>query len=118
MLENPANYDLLSSYIIMERIFPPIIESLTVINGKHEKGNCTTEVGIFSSVLVRNDRLHSSNQEILVNETIGHLIRTKSESVNEAGVMSGKAAVDTLVIVDELKPVESSQTHFKPLYDI
>jgi len=53
-----------------------------------------------------------------VNETIGHLIRTKSESVNEAGVMSGKAAVDTLVIVDELKPVESSQTHFKPLYDI
>ena len=63
---------------------------------------CKSEGGWFSNILVKNDRSDRTNQQILVNDTIGTLMRTKHILENEGGLMSGTAVIDDFCVVDEL----------------
>ena len=81
-----------------------------------------SEVGFFSNIIVRNNRADPSQQEVLVNETFGTLVRTKGSHCNEGGVAAGYAVIDHLRVVEELKPAGADQdpraTRVLPLYDI
>jgi len=59
---------------------------------------CISELGIFSSIFVKNDST-TNTQEVLRNQTIGTLMRTKGSHDNEGGVNAGYAVIDSLFIV-------------------
>ena len=61
MLEDPEEVDKMRSYLLMERIFPPQIEAQIVREGNHMTITSMSEVGLYSSLFVRNDRLHRAN---------------------------------------------------------
>jgi hypothetical protein len=60
-----------------------------------KKRNCTTSTLelIFLSFFSDSDR-------ILVNEQVGHMLRTKVSSANEGGVAAGFGALDSVYLVD------------------
>ncbi len=57
-----------------------------------EKKELISELGIFGVVISRGETL-------LKNMTGGYLVRTKSKDVNEGGVATGYAALDSLYLV-------------------
>ena len=48
--------DELRSYLIMERIRPPIIENNMLINGQVQKVDSLSEFGFYSAVFTQNKR--------------------------------------------------------------
>jgi hypothetical protein len=67
-------------------------------NGETKILDCISELGIFSSIFVKNDS-ESHTQQVLRNQTLGSLMRTKSSHDNEGGVNAGYAVIDSLFIV-------------------
>ena len=47
-----------------------------------------------------------------MNEFVGDMVRTKSSSENEGGILGGAAVIDSPAFVQELKPVGESKTEF------
>jgi len=101
----------------MERINPPKIETQMVKQGEHIVLKGMSEFGFFSTLFCRNNRADRTKQEIMVNETIGTLIRTKGAHENEGGVTAGFAVIDNPVVVPALKPDGESKIEFLPLYN-
>lgn len=107
-LVDPLRREELRTYILMERIYPPQIQAHHFREGKYLSAVSMSEIGFYSTIFARNDRNKRDNQEILVNETFGTLLRTKGSHSNEGGVNSGFSVIDKPFIVAELKPVEGS----------
>lgn len=77
------------------RIIKPFVSQNYVIKTNktaYEKENLISELGIFGVVI-------SKGAELLSSETGGYLIRTKPLHVNEGGVATGYAALDSLYLV-------------------
>ena len=94
----------LSTYLIMERINPPMIPALMLRNGEVSKHSTLSEFGFFSAVFTRNtsDRggeSASDARESLQNKVIGTLMRTKASHHNEGGVNAGFSVIDSPFVV-------------------
>lgn len=103
-LTDPLRREELRTYILMERIFPPQMLAHHFREGKHLRATSMSEIGFYSTIFARNDRKNRDNQQILVNETFGTLLRTKGSHSNEGGVNSGFSVIDKPFVVEELKP--------------
>lgn len=83
-----------NAYILMEMICPPISTNYMVRPGQDvRKVECVSELGIFGSVI-------GTATEILSNNYVGHMLRTKLSHVNEGGVAAGLGALDSVFLVD------------------
>ena len=98
---------ILSTYLIMERIHPPMIDTLMLRNGEVTKHRSLSEFGFFSAVFTRNAPVDQTPQkETIANEILGTLMRTKASHHNEGGVNAGFSVIDTPFVV----PAESFKT--------
>jgi glutathione synthetase len=77
-----------NAYILMQRLNPFTFETELVGNLEITNATCSTELGIYSVWI-------SNGDTVIVNETIGHNLRTKMTSVNEGGVCAGFAYLDS-----------------------
>ncbi|RNA00504.1 glutathione synthetase-like isoform X2 [Brachionus plicatilis] len=102
IMEDRYNKDF---YIVMEYL-RPLISHNYIISSKYqqklyetgkqgtlEKKKITNELGVYG-VLVKN------GDEIVMNETCGYCLRSKLAEDNEAGVMCGSGALDSVYLVD------------------
>lgn len=76
-------------YLIMKRIKPIGHDSILLRDGKITKGKVINELGIFGYIL-------SNKNEIIKNEYIGYLLRTKLENVEDGSVLSGIFHLDSI----------------------
>ena len=77
------------AYILMEKIKAKTHEAILVVNGKVEKHTSVSEIGRFGICFADNGVVQS-------NEDVGYLVRTKAKNVNEGGVCSGFACLNSL----------------------
>ena len=81
------------AYIMMEKIQALPHSSLQIVNGQAETLNCVSEIGRFGVCF-------AENGEIKNNLDAGYLVRTKARNVNEGGVCSGFACLNTITGFD------------------
>lgn len=72
----------------MQRIKPATNTSVLVRKGKHGTEETLSELGVYGVYLQVKD-------EVVINECVGHLLRTKTASSNEGGVAAGFAVLDS-----------------------
>lgn len=82
-----------STYILMDKIIPPSINTISLRNGKCHSSSSVSELGIFGIYLIQ------GNKEI-INRSAGHLLRTKATSIKEGGVATGFSVLDSPLLVD------------------
>ena len=73
----------------MEKIKAKTHQAILVVNGKVETLNSVSEIGRFGICFADNGVVQS-------NEDVGYLVRTKAKNVNEGGVCSGFACLNSL----------------------
>ncbi|GJQ10546.1 hypothetical protein GpartN1_g2831.t1 [Galdieria partita] len=83
-----ASKEELSAYILMKLLRPKEYPNYLVRNGVALFGNCISELGIFGVFL-------SSGDELLFNQPMGHLLRTKWTQQEDGGVAAGNAFLDS-----------------------
>ena len=83
----------LASYILMQRIRPPMHESVLVRHGEAVTEECVTELGVYGAFVQQGDKVE-------VNECCGHLLRTKAVTSDEGGVAAGFAVIDSPYLAD------------------
>jgi glutathione synthase len=93
------------SLLLMEKIRPPIVPAYSVRDGKLNAFDCVCELGLFSSLFTRYVDEGEAKNEVLHEELLGLLFRTKGVHFNEGGISSGAAVLDYpfLVPVDVLR---------------
>jgi glutathione synthase len=81
-------------WVLMELIQPPSNAKNTILtsNGEAVSGNVVGELGIFGSILWKNDG------QILHNTEGGWLMRTKMRESNEGGVHAGFSGLDSILL--------------------
>jgi glutathione synthase len=88
------------AYILMEMIETPTQSNVIHRNGVTKRGNVICELGIYGACLW--DQANGGKEiEILYNEEVGHLLRTKGSDSQEGGVAAGFGALDSLYLVDD-----------------
>ncbi|XP_012281091.1 glutathione synthetase isoform X2 [Orussus abietinus] len=83
-------------WILMDRFYPPSFNNCLIRAGHSEEPKfekCVTELGIYGVVIGNKD-------EIKVNNQVGHVLRTKSVTANEGGIVMGTGALDSPHLVD------------------
>ncbi|XP_053309196.1 glutathione synthetase [Spea bombifrons] len=82
-----------TSYILMDKIKPqPVKNCLLKANGRLQVSECISELGMFG-VYVRHGK------ETVLNEGVGHLLRTKATEHADGGVAAGVAVLDNPYLV-------------------
>ncbi|GAA5986277.1 hypothetical protein JCM11641_004876 [Rhodosporidiobolus odoratus] len=84
-------------YILMSLIEPPKGREQIMVRageGRGEKKEVVSEVGIYGVVLVNEE-----SGRVEVNETAGHLLRTKSVESDEGGIAAGFSILDSPLLV-------------------
>ena len=82
----------------MERISPPISKSYMIRPGGKmppEIVEMVSELGIFGAII-------GSEDNIMYNRQVGHMLRTKLSSADEGGVAAGLGALDSLYLTNDL----------------
>ena len=88
--------DTLKSHILMERINPVSSPNHLLMSGKiTPQVQVIPEIGFFHAFLGTAD-----DDQILLNEALGYLVRTKPMDVEDGGVAAGRAALDSLYLFD------------------
>jgi len=87
LLMNMTDNDV-KEYIIMKRIQPKAEDSIIIRDGNVEIGKCISELGIYGAYL-------GDGKQTLLNKCCGYLLRSKGESVEDGGVASGIASMDS-----------------------
>lgn len=85
-----------SSFIVMDRIFPPISRSYMLRPGNPnppEIVDMVSELGIFGAII-------GCKHKIVYNRQVGHMLRTKLANANEGGVAAGSGALDSPFLFD------------------
>eukprot|EP00927_Polykrikos_kofoidii_P051298 TRINITY_DN45093_c0_g1_i1.p1 TRINITY_DN45093_c0_g1~~TRINITY_DN45093_c0_g1_i1.p1 ORF type:complete len:614 (-),score=105.87 TRINITY_DN45093_c0_g1_i1:47-1822(-) len=82
----------LAEFILMERVFPPATPSVVfrAEAGKRAEvvvRSSVAEFGVFGVFLADGDK-------VLLNEAVGHLLRSKAQDTSQGGVFVGNAVVD------------------------
>uniref|UniRef100_A0A8C5PRB4 Glutathione synthetase n=1 Tax=Leptobrachium leishanense TaxID=445787 RepID=A0A8C5PRB4_9ANUR len=82
-----------TSYILMDKIKPqPVKNCLLRAAGQTRLSQCISELGVFG-VYVRH------GDEMVLNERVGHLLRTKAIEHEDGGVAAGVAVLDNPYLV-------------------
>lgn len=77
----------------MRMVQPYLNQNYTIKSGKPVvKEELISELGIFGYYI-------ASGESLVANETTGYLLRSKSFGVNEGGVASGYAVLDSIYFV-------------------
>eukprot|EP00566_Odontella_aurita_P013126 CAMPEP_0113561892 /NCGR_PEP_ID=MMETSP0015_2-20120614/20225_1 /TAXON_ID=2838 /ORGANISM="Odontella" /LENGTH=458 /DNA_ID=CAMNT_0000463731 /DNA_START=401 /DNA_END=1777 /DNA_ORIENTATION=+ /assembly_acc=CAM_ASM_000160 len=81
------------AFILMQRIMPPAFSGKLVRGGRIlYDGDCVCEFGVFGISLRRYDNQEDdSGDNTLMDEVVGHILRTKSVDTDEGGVAAGYA---------------------------
>jgi len=90
----------LSGHVLMQRIQAPARNAYLVREGKVVMGPAVSELGIFSTFL-GDTSVSGGKGGVQVNEYAGFNVRTKLATVNEGGVATGFAVLDSPMLVDE-----------------
>ena len=91
--------DALRTYLIMERINPPMIPAVMMRNGETKFVNSLSEFGIYSCIFIDTHNNKSALAGIPSSRNLGTLMRTKASHVNEGGVNAGFAVIDSPYVV-------------------
>jgi len=89
--ELKGGVDTRSAFILMQKIKTTPNPGVLMREGKVEVSDCFNELGIYSSFL-------GDGHKVYLNESCGHLLRTKKEGVNEGGVASGFSVLDSPIL--------------------
>lgn len=95
-----------ASYILMEKIRPPVQEMVIVRKGEATRCECVSEYGFFSTFLGDGEKIH-------LNEHAGHLVRSKAENILEGGVATGYAVLSS----PELTPGPLQDRYFRAILE-
>jgi len=83
-------------YIVMQKIQPPSTSGVLIRRGEIAyEGDVVCELGVFGISL----RDYSSSKNILMDEVVGHILRTKSVKTDEGGVAAGYAFLSSPKLV-------------------
>ena len=94
-----ASNDDIYKYIAMEKIHTLSDDNILIQYPNIIKATKTvSELGIYSSILETRSNPNTTSKVIL-NNTFGHLLRTKELGINEGGVASKYAVLDTPVLL-------------------
>lgn len=88
-------------YILMDLIEPPTGATSTMVRAGEAHGtsaDVVSELGIYGVMLFKAQD-GARGAEVLVNETVGHLVRTKSRASDEGGVAVGFSVIDSPCLV-------------------
>lgn len=80
----------MDSYILMQRIFPPIHSDCTLV--RNEQGalfDTVSELGVFTAFL------SDGHGSAICNKFAGFILRTKPADADEGGVAAGFAVLDS-----------------------
>lgn len=81
------------AYILMDKIHPaPVQNILLRRDGPLEVTSCLSELGAFGAYVRR-------GKDMVMNECVGHLLRTKSSEHADGGVAAGVAVLDNPLLV-------------------
>lgn len=96
-LQENKDSDERSAYIIMDRIFPYIQKNYLVKRGEELLlRNVVNEIGIYGVFV-------GTQTDVIMNEEVGHLVRTKNEDANEGGIVVGFSVLDTPYLVSSIE---------------
>ncbi|KAG7203774.1 hypothetical protein KM043_013796 [Ampulex compressa] len=90
-----------TAWILMDRLYPPTqknyiihagTESLSKETGAYQLSDVITELGIYGVIIGDQDN-------IILNEEVGHILRTKPSTENEGGIAAGIGALDSPYLI-------------------
>ncbi|CAG5958732.1 unnamed protein product [Menidia menidia] len=82
-----------TAYILMDKINPvPVQNYLLRRDAPLRMSSCLSELGVFGAYVKRGG-------DVLMNECVGHLLRTKSSEHSDGGVAAGVAVLDNPLLV-------------------
>lgn len=82
----------------MQRIFPRVQQTAFVRQGACVLGPSISELGIFSALLSRRGE-NNADDDVLLDEYCGYLLRAKVEGVDEGGIATGFAVAGSVYLV-------------------
>jgi glutathione synthetase len=80
------------AYILMDLVSPPSFQNIIVRKGVYHEGPVISELGIYGVFVADGSIVH-------MNETCGHLLRTKSITSHEGGVAAGYGGLDSPLLI-------------------
>lgn len=86
------------AFILMDRIYPPLQKNYLIrsveepLKDDFDLSEVITELGIYGVII-------GDNSNIILNEQVGHILRTKSSSEDEGGIVAGIGALDSLYLI-------------------
>lgn len=108
LLESTSDADL-AAFVLMQRIMPHDSPTWLMRNGEVIKGDATQELGMYSVALAVPEELRAAGVSDAglgwqpecsgLGVHVGHLLRTKFVGVDEGGVASGYACLDSPYLV-------------------
>jgi len=87
-------------YILMDLILPPQGKEAVMVRGgagEGVRGEVVSELGVYGVALFGTS--DDGGAEVLANETVGHLLRTKGVESDEGGVAVGYSVIDGVLLV-------------------
>jgi glutathione synthetase len=85
--------EVLNSHILMERLRPDVSPAIFVRSGAVSRVNAVSELGIYGVYL--GDGISPP----ILNQSAGHLLRTKTLGVDEGGIAAGFAVLDSPLLI-------------------
>lgn len=93
-LQGEASRSTRAGHILMELIDSPVEECTLLRDGHAWSGPSISELGLYGVILYS-----APDQQIVLNQAAGYLVRTKPASVREGGVAAGYAYLNSLQLV-------------------
>ncbi|XP_051517775.1 glutathione synthetase-like isoform X1 [Myxocyprinus asiaticus] len=94
VLENMKDSSDRTAYILMDKIQPRPVENYLLRPGAPLRlSSCLSELGVFGAYVSR------KGNDMVFNECVGHLLRTKSSEHADGGVAAGVAVLDNPLLV-------------------
>uniref|UniRef100_A0A672ZL99 Glutathione synthetase n=1 Tax=Sphaeramia orbicularis TaxID=375764 RepID=A0A672ZL99_9TELE len=82
-----------TAYILMDKIHPaPVHNYLLRRDAPLKMSTCLSELGVFGAYVRR-------GEDMVMNECVGHLLRTKSSEHSDGGVAAGVAVLDNPLLI-------------------
>mmetsp|Transcript_29334 Transcript_29334/g.41527 ORF Transcript_29334/g.41527 Transcript_29334/m.41527 type:complete len:133 (+) Transcript_29334:656-1054(+) len=97
-------YEERGAYILMQKIMPPVTKGTLIRRGEVVyEGDTVCELGVFGISLREysdDDDDDSGSGRVLMDEAVGHILRTKPSKTDEGGVAAGYAFLSSPKLVD------------------
>ncbi|KMQ91518.1 glutathione synthetase [Lasius niger] len=87
------------AWILMDRIYPPLQQNYLIraveepsLKDNFDLSEVVTELGVYGVII-------GDSSNIILNEQVGHILRTKSSSEDEGGIVAGIGALDSPYLI-------------------